>query len=169
MQRILMFGLPKDANEAAHIRPLAWKVLLQLHLVPSARSDLPPSPAEADDEQTQPASSAAVHPLLSAGTYYSLISREPSLMFSKIRNDSFRTLATDHHFRTKVGEDRLVRCLEAFVWRQLGQLSRVTYFVWSCQRLTYRVIEGLRLGCPSDGRAAPPATVNRPWHALRPR
>jgi hypothetical protein len=44
-------------------------------------------------------------------------------MFSKIRNDTFRTLATDLEFREKVGEDRLVRCLEAFVWRQLGAAS----------------------------------------------
>jgi hypothetical protein len=42
-------------------------------------------------------------------------------MFNKIKNDSFRTLATDHQFRSKVGEERLVRCLEAFVWRQLGE------------------------------------------------
>lgn len=41
-------------------------------------------------------------------------------MFSKIRNDTFRTLATDLEFRQRVGEERLVRCLEAFVWRQLG-------------------------------------------------
>lgn len=42
-------------------------------------------------------------------------------MFSKIRNDTFRTLATDLNFREKVGEVCLVRCLEAFVWRQLGR------------------------------------------------
>lgn len=113
-----MYGLPKDPAEASQVRPLAWKVLLQLHLIPAARSDLAPAAtdaAEPDDHNTTP-----VHPLLSADTYYNLISREPSTMFSKIRNDSFRTLATDHQFRTKVGEDRLVRCLEAFVWRQLG-------------------------------------------------
>ena len=39
-------------------------------------------------------------------------------MYSKVRNDTFRTLATDHEFLDKVGEERLVRCLEAFVWRQ---------------------------------------------------
>ena len=61
-----------------------------------------------------------VHPLLDADTYYGLTSRDPSPMFNKIRNDTFRTLATDMEFREKVGEERLVRCLEAFVWRQLG-------------------------------------------------
>jgi len=111
-----MYGLPKDATEAAQVRPLAWKMLLQLHLVPTTRSDLSPSAAEHDDDRADP----AVHPLLSADTYYNLINRDPSIMFNKIKNDSFRTLATDDQFRSKVGEERLVRCLEAFVWRQLG-------------------------------------------------
>lgn len=44
-------------------------------------------------------------------------------MFSKIRNDTFRTLATDKEFLDKVGEEKLVRCLEALVWRQLGAPS----------------------------------------------
>lgn len=100
------------------MRPLAWKLLLELHVIPSPRSDL--SPASADPPQLNP-TEPPVHPLLSADTFYSLISREPSPMFSKIKNDSFRTLATDEHFRTKVGEEKLVRCLEGFVWRQLGQ------------------------------------------------
>lgn len=46
-------------------------------------------------------------------------------MYNKIRNDSFRTLATDQEFLDKVGEEKLVRCLEAFVWRQLGPPSRL--------------------------------------------
>lgn len=50
-------------------------------------------------------------------------------MFSKIRNDTFRTLATDKEFMDKVGEERLVRCLEAFVWRQLGAPRTLTLFL----------------------------------------
>jgi cell cycle arrest protein BUB2 len=42
-------------------------------------------------------------------------------MYSKIRNDTFRTLATDQEFLDKVGEEKLVRCLEAFVHRQIGE------------------------------------------------
>lgn len=41
-------------------------------------------------------------------------------MHDKIRNDAFRTLATDQDFLDKVGEEKLIRCLEAFVWRRLG-------------------------------------------------
>lgn len=48
-------------------------------------------------------------------------------MYSKIRNDSFRTLATDQEFLDKVGEEKLVRCLEAFVWRQLGTHTLVDH------------------------------------------
>lgn len=55
--------------------------------------------------------------------YYALVQREPSFAYDKIRNDTFRTLATDLAFREKVGEERLVRLLEAFVWRN-GQCER---------------------------------------------
>ena len=63
--------------------------------------------------------------------------REPSSAYEKIRNDTFRTLATDEgalhgmlavidltstaDFKRRVGEDRLVRLLDAFVWRNSGQ------------------------------------------------
>lgn len=96
-----------------------WKLLLGLHLVPTPRTGPHlslPSPDSPSEPRLQ-----RVHPLLQSSTYYSLISREPSPMFAKIRNDSFRTLATDQQFRSQVGEERLVRCLEAFVWRQLGR------------------------------------------------
>lgn len=42
-------------------------------------------------------------------------------MYTKIRNDTFRTLATDEGFKERVGEERLVRLLEAFVGRTLGE------------------------------------------------
>lgn len=34
-----------------------------------------------------------------------------------VKNDTFRTLATDTQFKGKVKEDMLVRLLEAFVWK----------------------------------------------------
>ncbi|GAA5830388.1 hypothetical protein JCM11251_001330 [Rhodosporidiobolus azoricus] len=97
-QLILLESLP-EGDDCARLRPRIWSLLLHLHVCPSGVGD--------------------VHPLLDAEAYQDLISRDPSPMFSKIRNDTFRTLATDKEFMEKVGEERLVRCLEAFVWRQL--------------------------------------------------
>ncbi|GAA5853099.1 hypothetical protein JCM9279_000857 [Rhodotorula babjevae] len=94
---ILLDPLPVG-DEGDSLRPLVWKLLLQLNAVPHPQDDL--------------------HALLDAQTYLDLVSRDPSPMYSKIRNDTFRTLATDQEFLDKVGEERLVRCLEAFVWRQ---------------------------------------------------
>lgn len=57
---------------------------------------------------------ATLHP----ESYIALVSyAEPSPACEKIRNDAFRTLATDQEFRDKVGEDRLIRLLDAYVWR----------------------------------------------------
>lgn len=39
-----------------------------------------------------------------------------------VKNDTFRTLATDTQFKGKVKEDMLIRLLEAFVWKNHGQL-----------------------------------------------
>ncbi|GAA5848636.1 hypothetical protein JCM8547_004581 [Rhodosporidiobolus lusitaniae] len=103
-QLILLEGLP-PGEEGAQLRPLIWRLLLHLHVLPAHH--------EGD-----------VHPLLESQTYHDLISRDPSPMFSKIRNDTFRTLATDKEFMDKVGEERLVRLLEAFVWRQLDAAER---------------------------------------------
>ncbi|SCV69532.1 BQ2448_2552 [Microbotryum intermedium] len=122
-QLILLESLPAG-DEGARLRPLIWKLLLSLNEVP-----------DDDHERVFPDD---VHPLLDVKAYHSLVrsfrpraliikfslptncsSRDPSPMFSKIRNDTFRTLATDREFKDRVGEDRLVRLLEAFVWRQL--------------------------------------------------
>ncbi|ORY58694.1 rab-GTPase-TBC domain-domain-containing protein [Leucosporidium creatinivorum] len=103
-QLILLESLPKHPAQAASIRPLVWKLLLRLNLLPQdVHHD--------------------IHPLLDSQTYLDLVSRSASPMFSKIRNDTFRTLATDLEFRQRVGEERLVRCLEAFVWRQLDSAA----------------------------------------------
>ncbi|KAK4332848.1 Mitotic check point protein BUB2 [Rhodotorula toruloides] len=104
---ILLEGLP-HGEDGVEVRPLVWKLLLQLHKLPAG-------------------SSGDLHPLLDCDVYQDLISRDPSPMFSKIRNDTFRTLATDKEFLEKVGEEKLVRCLEAFVWRQLDNAEHVEH------------------------------------------
>ncbi|KAL1747072.1 rab-GTPase-TBC domain-containing protein [Schizophyllum fasciatum] len=54
---------------------------------------------------------------LSANTFLRYVSRGPCEVREKIRNDTFRTLATDRGFKERVREDMLVRLLDAFVWR----------------------------------------------------
>ncbi|KAL1928549.1 hypothetical protein VTP01DRAFT_2905 [Rhizomucor pusillus] len=53
---------------------------------------------------------------VSASCYINLIHRGPSPMDSKIRDDTFRTMATDAYFREHVSDDMLIRVLNAFVW-----------------------------------------------------
>ncbi|KAF9059803.1 bub2 protein [Rhodocollybia butyracea] len=57
---------------------------------------------------------------VSANTYLQYVSRGPCEVREKIRNDTFRTLATDRGFKERVREDMLVRLLDAFVWRNHG-------------------------------------------------
>ncbi|CAG8680972.1 2283_t:CDS:2, partial [Scutellospora calospora] len=40
-----------------------------------------------------------------------------SCVYDKVRNDTFRTLATDKKFLERVNEDMLIRVLNAFVWK----------------------------------------------------
>ncbi|KZT23917.1 bub2 protein [Neolentinus lepideus HHB14362 ss-1] len=54
---------------------------------------------------------------VSAGTFLEYVGRGPCEVREKIRNDTFRTLATDRGFKERVREDMLVRLLDAFVWR----------------------------------------------------
>ncbi|EIM89532.1 TBC-domain-containing protein [Stereum hirsutum FP-91666 SS1] len=54
---------------------------------------------------------------LPAGTFLEYVARGPCEVREKIRNDTFRTLATDRGFKERVREDMLVRLLDAFVWR----------------------------------------------------
>ncbi|EJU01113.1 rab domain-containing cell division control protein [Dacryopinax primogenitus] len=53
---------------------------------------------------------------LSPEQYLSYVSLGPCSVREKIRNDTFRTLATDKGFKNRVREDMLVRLLDAFVW-----------------------------------------------------
>ncbi len=43
---------------------------------------------------------------------------------SAVKNDTFRTLATDTQFKGKVKEDMLIRLLEAFIWKHNGASGR---------------------------------------------
>ncbi|KAI1374132.1 TBC-domain-containing protein [Hypoxylon crocopeplum] len=56
-------------------------------------------------------------PILKTHDYLGLIHRGPSPAYSKIRNDTFRTLTTDPLFRRRVSEASLIRLLNAIAWR----------------------------------------------------
>jgi len=58
---------------------------------------------------------------LPTDTYLHYVARGPCQVREKIRNDTFRTLATDKGFKERVREDMLVRLLDAFVWRSHGR------------------------------------------------
>ncbi|KAJ7585197.1 bub2 protein [Mycena floridula] len=68
---------------------------------------------------------------LSAATYLGYVDRGPCEVREKIRNDTFRTLATDRGFKERVREDMLIRLLDAFVWRnhdrQINHQASFTY------------------------------------------
>ncbi|SPQ17847.1 6ee84bd0-71a3-42e1-9884-947ebe3cfb85 [Thermothielavioides terrestris] len=55
-------------------------------------------------------------PVLDTDSYLALIHRGASPAYSKIRNDTFRTLSTDPLFRRRVSEASLIRLLNAFAW-----------------------------------------------------
>jgi len=95
---ILTEGLRNnDETRTQPQRPLAWKLFL----------DVPKK--------------------LDASLYRHLVGRGPSVAYGKIRNDTFRTLATDEAFKARVGEDRLVRLLEAFVWKNIELPTKLEF------------------------------------------
>jgi hypothetical protein len=55
--------------------------------------------------------------VLETDAYLALIHRGASPAYSKIRNDTFRTLATDPLFRRRVSEASLIRLLNAVAWK----------------------------------------------------
>ena len=57
---------------------------------------------------------------VSAAEYVSLVDRKECDVFDKIKNDTFRTMATDRRFGEKVTENMLLRLLNAFVWKARG-------------------------------------------------
>lgn len=56
-------------------------------------------------------------PPLPTDRYLDLVRQGPSPMYEKIRNDTFRTLATDPLFRRRVTENSLTRVLNAVSWK----------------------------------------------------
>jgi cell cycle arrest protein BUB2 len=56
-------------------------------------------------------------PILSTEDYLKLVHRGASPAYSKIRNDTFRTLTTDPLFRRRVSEASLIRLLNAIAWK----------------------------------------------------
>lgn len=92
-------------------RARVWKILLQIGPEDLGSRDYleyvsrGPSEVSAKSEWTIP------HPLAA---------RPPDAapLGTLVKNDTFRTLATDLDFKGRVKEDMLVRLLEAFVWRQ---------------------------------------------------
>lgn len=56
-------------------------------------------------------------PPLPTDQYLSLIHRGRSPAYTKIRNDTFRTLATDPLFKRRVTEASLIRLLNAVAWK----------------------------------------------------
>lgn len=56
-------------------------------------------------------------PVLSTDAYLDLVHRGASPAYSKIRNDTFRTLTTDPLFRRRVSEASLIRLLNAIAWK----------------------------------------------------
>ncbi|RWA14728.1 hypothetical protein EKO27_g364 [Xylaria grammica] len=56
-------------------------------------------------------------PVLTTDEYLKLVHRGASPAYSKIRNDTFRTLTTDPLFRRRVSEASLIRLLNAVAWR----------------------------------------------------
>ncbi|KAK5637494.1 hypothetical protein RRF57_013209 [Xylaria bambusicola] len=55
-------------------------------------------------------------PVLTTDDYLKLVHRGASPAYSKIRNDTFRTLTTDPLFRRRVSEASLIRLLNAVAW-----------------------------------------------------
>ena len=112
-QLVLLEGIPRSPSESSQIRPLVWKLFLDLHLAQP--------PLESPE-------SSSTHPMrITAEEYYDLTTRTPSTFYPKITNDTFRTLATDQAFLSKVGEEKLIRILEAFVHRSSERLRFVDF------------------------------------------
>lgn len=102
---VLTRGIPEDSDQdGISIRARVWKLLLRIDHI-SAEDylrwvDMGPSEMSAKSE-------------------FSLRLRVsvPLIPLRLVKNDTFRTLATDLSFKGKVKEDMLIRLLEAFAWK----------------------------------------------------
>lgn len=66
---------------------------------------------------------------------------------SAVKNDTFRTLATDTQFKGKVKEDMLIRLLEAFIWKHNGASGRPCCWNLALMRVRYTAGELAILLC----------------------
>ncbi|KAK9491737.1 rab-GTPase-TBC domain-containing protein [Lipomyces doorenjongii] len=60
---------------------------------------------------------------IQSNDYLALIHRGASPAYSKIRNDTFRTLTTDISFQRRVSETSLIRILNALAWKRHSKSS----------------------------------------------
>ncbi|PAV16851.1 bub2 [Pyrrhoderma noxium] len=81
---------------------------------------------------------------LSADKYLRYVGRGPCEFKEKIRNDTFRTLATDRGFKERVREDMLVRLLDAFVWRNHERQERAEQ-ANIAPPLTFTYVQGMNV------------------------
>ena len=82
---------------------------------------------------------------LSADKYLQLVGKGPCEFKEKIRNDTFRTLATDQNFKERVREDMLVRLLDAFVWRNHERQERAEQLGVIPAPLTFTYVQGMNV------------------------
>ncbi|KAK0521695.1 CDC16 protein [Tilletia horrida] len=102
------------ANEAAHEE--AMRRLRKLILTHGIPADEFQSPAGSTYRSVTWKLLLEVRSV-SAESYLTLVRHGRSAAYDKIRNDTFRTLATDQGFKRRVQEDKLIRLLNAFVWK----------------------------------------------------
>ncbi|ODV89062.1 hypothetical protein CANCADRAFT_29071 [Tortispora caseinolytica NRRL Y-17796] len=62
-------------------------------------------------------------PTKAAARYINLIHKGPSPVYAKIKNDTFRTLASDMEFKQRVPEEALIRVLNAYAWHTMAENS----------------------------------------------
>jgi cell cycle arrest protein BUB2 len=99
-------------------------------------------------------------PILETDTYLSLIHRGASPAYSKIRNDTFRTLTTDPLFRRRVSEASLIRLLNAIAWR-LHDLKEERRPSSSRQSLPATISDSGSRPTSSHAATSSPAAKNR--------
>ncbi|KAI8354878.1 rab-GTPase-TBC domain-containing protein [Mortierella sp. GBAus27b] len=87
---------------------------------------------------------------VSAQEYVSLVKRGKPEEYGKIRNDTFRTMATDRKYLDEVEEDSLIRVLCAFAWSTQGMnvLAAPFLFTMSEMEAFYAYSNLLKHCCP---------------------
>ncbi|KAF8532558.1 rab-GTPase-TBC domain-containing protein [Gautieria morchelliformis] len=77
---------------------------------------------------------------VSAEEFAGYVARGACTVRDKIRNDTFRTLATDRGFKERVSEEMLVRLLDAFVWRNHDRQNSP-----KAPRLNFTYVQGMNV------------------------